>query len=65
MSILILFLMTTFISMLCGAVMLIQIGGWFPILVAILLIVQWSVLIGLILMIAFEAMNKKEKENKA
>ena len=64
MGMLVLIFLTAFISMIAGAVMLIQLGGWLPILVAILLIIQWFLSTGFIMIFAIASMYKKEEKEK-
>lgn len=58
----VLIFLTAFVSMICGAVMLIQIGGWLPTLVAILLILQWFLGASVLVILIGGAVIKKEKK---
>ena len=58
--------LTAFAAVICGAVLLIQIGGWLPILVAILIILYYFLSTGvLVILIAADVADKKKKMKEA
>lgn len=54
--------LTAFAAVVCGAVLLIQIGGWLPILTAILLILHYFLSTTMIIILfTAEAVDKRKK----
>ena len=59
MGVLLLIFLTHFVTTICSAVLLIQIGGWLPILVAILSLIFYMLITGLLVISLGAEMQKR------
>ena len=55
---------TFFAAVICGAVMLIQLGGWLAILAAILILCHFFISLSLNVLFVAGSLKEKEKEKK-